>query len=533
MKSEAARGLLRMMSNYARLAVTLAMGLVLARFTLHWVGNDGAGLILFLGANVGIAAMFREITIRAVVQELAHADHSEDRDHFRRVLSSAMALSSVMSFVAAAVFAVLYFTLPLFEIPPELMAPARAMVVSQGIYIMLYTWLTPIYNMLLVRERFVAQNFWAIIERAAWLGSALLLSYGFGMNGNPTRDLTAFAWCISAFNCSTYLIPVAWLLVANPELRPRRELVTPEIRRQLTRNTGRYIAVEAASALHEKVGMMIMNYYFGLAAGNLVFGMALQFVSYVRQATQGVTFGIEAVSARVSTRKKDSMSALVHHGTRLHGLVALPAGVCAFFLAEPLIRLWIGSKIEHPEIYLPRIGAVAQILVIALTARAISDGWMMILYGAGHLKRYAPLVLAGGIANPVFSIALLLVAPERVALYVVPTVFCVVYTAVHFFMLPRVAASCLSIRYGEIFSPLLRPAIATALSTPVLLLAGRLFARTGWHWNPYTTGAAVMAFGVVFGLLSALIVLTPQERDRFLWSPLRKVWGRSLPAGGA
>ena len=91
------------------------------------------------------------------------------------------------------------------------------------------------------------------------------------------------------------------------------------------------------------------------------------------------------------------------------GLALILAGLFFKLAAFPM-HLWApdvyqGASNETASLIasLPKIGAVAQILVVALTARAISDGWMMILYGAGHLKRYAPLVLAGELRAPLLQ----------------------------------------------------------------------------------------------------------------------------------
>ncbi|MEI2825136.1 MAG: hypothetical protein V9F04_01150 [Dermatophilaceae bacterium] len=50
---------------------------------------------------------------------------------------------------------------------------------------------------------------------------------------------------------------------------------------------------------------------------------------------------------------------------------------------------------------------------VALTARAISDGWTMILYGAGFLRVYAPLVLVGAMFNPAITLGVLWSIPQE------------------------------------------------------------------------------------------------------------------------
>ena len=82
-------------------------------------------------------------------------------------------------------------------------------------------------------------------------------------------------------------------------------------------------------------------------------------------------------------------------------------------LAEPILAVWLGDRLETPE-QAAMAAALSRLVVIGATARAISDGWVRILYGAGHVRRYAPLVLAAGIANPFIAIALIYLLPAPV-----------------------------------------------------------------------------------------------------------------------
>ncbi|MEI2825135.1 MAG: hypothetical protein V9F04_01145 [Dermatophilaceae bacterium] len=104
---------------------------------------------------------------------------------------------------------------------------------------------------------------------------------------------------------------------------------------ELSRTLGWYFAVELASSLHERVGAAHHERVLRACWATSSSVLALQVTSYVRQATQGVTFGLDAVSARFSTDKNKSLSVLLTHSTRLHGLVAFPAGLVMAALAPP------------------------------------------------------------------------------------------------------------------------------------------------------------------------------------------------------
>lgn len=547
MKSEAAHNLIRIVANYFRLGLGLALGLIFVPFTLTWIGNDGLGLIILLGAGTGLAGMFREITTRAAVRELAAALHSGDDERFRIVYNSALVVSLISAAIAAAIFVAVILAVPFLNVPSHLVSAARVLIASQGVYLVITTFLSPIFNMLIVREQFVSYNFWSLLERSGLILSAIILAKVVKLT-DVSRSVQWLGILCSSLNLITFLIPVARLIASDPRYVPNFQSARRASVLEVFSTLKWYIVVETASSLHERVSQLVMSYFFTSSVGSIVFGIALQFVSYVRQATQGVTFGLDAVSARMSNQGHTHLRALTYHSTRVHGLVALPAGLIVFVLADPLIRLWIGNRIEDPDQMLPAIITTVKIMGLALTARAISDGWMMILYGAGHIRRYAPMVLAGGIANPVLSVLLIVLLPlftslpsaqsasvppqDNPLLFVTPVVFCVVFTVVHFFMLPGIAARCLTLRYRDLFVPLWRPIVATLLCSPILFFTPIFLSNQGIRSRLLSVIITGITFAVAYLIMAGILVLTGTERERFLWSRLRRAPGRGSEGPG-
>lgn len=524
--SEASRAMVRMATNYLRLGLNLAMGVTLVRVLLGWVGADAMALILLIVAGAGFGMMFRELSNRTAVRELGAAHHSGDRERFLRVFNSALVVSGIAAMLAGIVFAGLFFYLPQMKMPDTLRPAAPALVIGQGLYIVLATALSPVFNMFSVTERFVAYNFWTLAERACQLTAALWLDHVTNIT-SPPDGVHAYGYLVAGLQAAVFVIPVTWLMVTDARLRPRPSRIAKDQLKALSHTLGWYFAVELASSLHERVGALIMNAYFALL-GNIVFGLALQFVSYVRQATQGVTFGLDAVSARFSSDKNKSLSILLTHSTRVHGLVAFPAGLVMAALAHPLIHLWVAGKPGITPEIIERTALTVQLMSIALTSRAISDGWQMILYGAGFLRVYAPLVLVGAMFNPAITLGVLWPIPKasieaNVGFYTNPIVFSAVYTTVHFIILPVVVARCLKVRYIDVFMPLSRPLLATLLSAAIVGPLAWLGSSVYPHWNVWSIGAIVGAFGGVYALLAAALVLTAQERERFIWPLTRRV----------
>ena len=59
MASEAKKGLLRIVANYARLLTTLVCGLAVVPLLVAWLGDQAFGLIALMGSSIGFAALFR------------------------------------------------------------------------------------------------------------------------------------------------------------------------------------------------------------------------------------------------------------------------------------------------------------------------------------------------------------------------------------------------------------------------------------------------------------------------------------------
>lgn len=526
--SEAARALIRMATNYARLAVTLALGVIYIRFLFRWLGEDAAGVVLFLGAGVGIPGLLREITSRACVREIAAAYHSKDPAAFREAMASATIVSLFAAVALAGVAAVLFALVGSLQIPDHLDGAARFLVVTQGVYLIVSCALSPVFNLIVVTEKFFVSNLLLVLDRACYLGTALALS-AFRPTDDPAQALREFGFVVALGQITVFLVAVAAILALRPAARPRLRSATRARVRSVMSTVGWYFTTELAANLYERVSPFIMNMMFGLAAST-VYNVAYQFVSYVRQVAQGVTSGLDAVSARIGTSAgRDTLRVLIHHATRVHALVALPAGLACAVLADPLVRLWLESDNKFLKDGIPSVVTTVQIMCVALTARSISDCWVMVLYGAGYIRKYAPFVLAGGLLHPFVSLAAIsLLKPNHptAAFYATAVTFSSLFTVVHFLIIPKVASACLSMRYSEIFSPMSRSLVAAILTSPILLFADAALRSLGLAWGFTTVAAVGLLFSLCFGIAAIAIVLTGDERRRFILSPLKRLTQR-------
>jgi O-antigen/teichoic acid export membrane protein len=248
--------------------------------------------------------------------------------------------------------------------------------------------------------------------------------------------------------------------------------------------------------------------------------------------TTGVQFGSDAVSARLasndnSDQSRRQLQQLINIQTKLTTMVALPAAAGVFLYSWPIFHLWVGHSLDDYQAVMPPAVYMSRILTIALAARAISDTWLLILYGAGFVRAYAPWILAGGLFAPVASVTLMFIVPEPLNLYVPAAVFAFVLLTVHQFGLPIIVGRCLHLSPLKLFSGVFRPLLATIVAAGCALLLLHLLGHLddlgltntisrerATQMNAWAILASIGLFGCVYTLASYAFVLNKDDRKR-------------------
>ena len=525
MPSEFKRSVVRIAANYARLLSTLILGLLVVPILLGGLGVDGFGIISLLGSSVGLAAFFRELTHRSMVRELGSAYHNPTPLAFERTFSSACLLSSAITALTLCAFCILIAIFPLLDIPEHLRRSAFWFLIAQGCTAAYTVFISPVTNMYVVKERFIAYNIACTFQRSSNILSATTLIYLVGIN-DPARLLFLHGILWSSLDITIQSIAAVLIIAGDKRLIPRRSLMSREALKPIAGTFGWNTGVYASFSLHERVPPLILNLAFGTAA-NAVWGVAFRFVSYVRMATFGMQFGADMVSARLSATNDEAALRAVRNllrvQTRLNAMAALPAGLLMLVLTEPMLNLWVGRQLEgHGDVFAMAVLTV-RILAVAVITRAISEAWMTVLYGAGYVRRYAPIVILGGILNPITALILIALIPEPQNFYGPALAFSGILSLVNMIALPVVASRVLDISAWRVALPLWRPALATCMAAPTL--TGYWFIN--WPSDIIALPVVIGSFGSVFAVLTWVFVLRAEERARVLGLIQRKVLGRS------
>ncbi|HIB01577.1 MAG TPA: hypothetical protein EYO31_06825, partial [Phycisphaerales bacterium] len=435
--------------------------------------------------------------------------HRRDDEKFHQSYAAAFRVSGYVTILTAIVFTGIIFVLPYLDIPKEWVWSAQWITICSGISTCVIVLFAPTINMLVVRENFFWHNLWTVIRRSAYLIATIIPFLVMNITELPA-GLAIFGYIVLIVNVVSTIALIVGYVIYDRRMLPTFRGSTKEAMKKVAGTFGWNSGVVGAMNLHERVANFIMNYFFGLW-GNAVFSLALRLVSYIRMASLGLTFGLDSVSARLSTTEDHStLQAMFRHSTRMLGFVAFPAMVVVFILAEPLLRMWVGSSVENPVQVLPATEILVKIMVIGLACRAVSDGWMKLFYGAGHIRKYAPYVFAGGLFNPILSILLIWLLPKSTAYTGAAVAYSVVFIVVHMVIMPKVTAKSVGLTLGKILRPSIRPLVIAIVVSPSLFVAEYFSTSELIGWSGVIAG--VLCYGFIYALGSWWFLLSQQER---------------------
>lgn len=517
-QSEAVRGIVRIVSNYVRLVSTFLIGLIFARLALGF-GNEAYGLILLIGVGTGLLGMIDEVVNWSMIRELGAAYHAGEVRQFRAVFSSAFVVCLGAGVLTLLAFSLLWLALPLLEISPRLLPAAGWYVLFSAVQTFVRILAAPARNMYMISERWLTLNFWEVSSRALDL-AAVALTYQFA-EPHPEAQVVWYGFLTNLLAMAQVLLASLLIVWMDPKLRMVPRLISRHWMTTLVKTGGWNTSVSLAMNLGNRTDAIIMNKFFG-TNGNVIFGLGLQTSAYARMIAQGVIVGIDAAATRISTLSGASaIRNLINYTARLNAAVAFPAGLGCFFLVEPFLHWWVGRNLQAPETQIPQIVNITRILIIAITVRSISDGWTRVLYGAGHIRTYAPLVFIGALFNPFLSVALLWKYPTW---YTAPAwAHTGLFFVFHWLILPWVYRHYLQIGLRDTILPLVRPAIASLICSPLLVWAC-------FNLQPGDLRGLIivfLAYIVCYVPVSWLIILSSAERQRAINAVVRRLPGRA------
>lgn len=477
------------------MAINFALGLLLVRVLLT-MGEGVYAVILLLGTSVGISGMLKEVIRAAMVAEVGLALHSGDNEEFKKTYATAFFLSLLAAAAAVGILGVFYFFLDRFNIPPELIEAAGIFLIWRAAYTFIAIAAAPTMNLLPITGRMSQMNFWLTLERAVEVAAAYVIALWFA-------DLPAATQLIYFSVSSTIgmiLVNLAWIIspiLVDRNFIPDMAKFDRTVLKKIRGTVGWNGFVVAAMNLYGPLMIVVINLAFGVGA-TVMFGLANQLLSYIRQSVMGIVVGLDAVFTKLTKSDPHFINTLISNVTRLQTSIVLGlCGWCAINI-ELILRIWVGTRLDNPTEQIPTTALFFKILLLGIGARSITEGWMKYLSGIGHVAAYGPLLLAGAALNPLFIVLAIYFLPENQAIIATLISFSALLTIVHLVLLPRVMARYV---FGSVLSmlvPMVLPFILCNVAIVVSYLYIELINPDAFKQVIVTAMIFAATFGVPF-----------------------------------
>ena len=513
--SEAKRGLIRICANYARQVAVVLLGVALLPLLVHSLGEEGFGLVMLMGLTAGVAGALNQIVVGSLSRELGAAFNSPDPQEFLRTYNTAVVLSPLVALLSLIVFGVLIALVPvIFNVEGPFVNAARWFLGAQGIFMFFTVALVPMFNMYLISERMAQHNLWITCQRSSFVAAALILLL---LDLSEPQAVIAYGIISVSLAVMIRLIATATIVIRLRRLLlPRPSFFCSRALRSIVHVGGWNLFGNLSRELQIPTHAYLMNWWMGLG-GNFIFGTASALVLVIQRVAFGITDGVGVVSARLSTTEGNApVRRLIHHTTRLAGTMAFPAAAVLMVLAEPILVVLVSHGVEDP-VKFQQMAVLLRLLGPGMAMYCVSEGWVRIFYGAGHVHRYALLLLAGGIANPLIAIALLISLPESLRYIGPAAAYLSVMVLVAMIIFPVWCARFVELRFADMFTPLIRPLMVTAVCSAPLVITTVLI--DNWNLPLLLTGGA--AFGILYSLAAYRFILADSDRQRIAGAVLR------------
>jgi O-antigen/teichoic acid export membrane protein len=386
------RALKNVASNWAGLAVNIAVGFFLSPVILHHLGDEAFGLWVLIFSLTGYYGIFDFGIRSSLVRYVSKFQAIDDKDQLARLVNTSLFTYSCLGLVLLVTTMVggLYVD-RLFHIPAGFLKDARILFLIVGYSVALGFPLGISGGILEGLQRFYLINWANIIAtllRAVLI--VLVLRHGFGLISVAliTVALPLMASAVRSLIAHRLLaIPYGWKYVNRESFRQVANYGSVTfmiiVAFQLRFKTDAVIIgsfLSAAAITHFSIGARLVDY-----AGNVVSSLANIFTPMSSQ--------FHATGDYAQLRK------IFVAGNRACALVMFPMVVVLVVMGKSVIEAWVG----------PRYVSSYIVLLILLIPSALYESQSTstrILFGMSLHKTLAYIVLMEGLANVILSIAL-------------------------------------------------------------------------------------------------------------------------------
>jgi O-antigen/teichoic acid export membrane protein len=399
MSSRARRILLNSLSTYARMGISLLLGLALTRATLVASGSatisaqEAFGVLLLLVSVGGITSFVNDGLQQAFIRFLA-TESPQKSESYVKLFASGWVLSATVG-TAAALILLLFSSqiASLFRIPAEMKASAPGMLEVIAISALLTSFLRPWQAALLAMDNFALENARQVSEKLLALSAVLVLPLF------DTHSIIAITAIWQGAQPLTLAVTTLYCRRRYPGARVRLQMANHADIKRLASLAGWTSLLGLGSSLYERTDQVLINLMIG-PAYNAYYALAAQLQSHATSMVTSLTNVLLPTTSRLlATGTRWEQHQLLIRSTRYVVVIALPiaGGIAAF--ATPLVHLWLGTG------YQETIRIIPLLMLVMLCRTPQHVGWVY-LTAARKLRWPALALWIDALANVGISIVL-------------------------------------------------------------------------------------------------------------------------------
>lgn len=397
--------------NVAGLICNATIGFFLIRFFLGQLGETRYGVWVLIGSIFRYRDMLSMGLNSAINRYIPVYLAKNNNDGIQRVISTSLFFFSTVAVVLILSSVAIYYNIgSWFAIKPELVAPARVLVLVVGFCFAFAMPLQLSSAVLSGLQRYDIINLAVLIPlllRTVLLIALMLRGYGLITMG-LTFGISEIVMRILQFVFVRKLLPEVSLSFKSVDFKLLREMLAYGI------NTFLYAM---GAIIIYKASDIIIGIFLG-TAGISQFAIAAAAVLLLSQFLQAFTAAIKPAVSDLDARDEHSRVREIAFLTQKYSLLLLiPAGCFLVVMGREFLWVWVGEKFQDPAV-INSMGVILAILTVGHCVRLAQHSNFVVLVGRGQHKVFGILtalmalfcVSASIISVKVFNLGLLGIA---------------------------------------------------------------------------------------------------------------------------
>jgi O-antigen/teichoic acid export membrane protein len=491
--------------TYARMGLTVGMGLLVTRLALRELGDSDFGTLTTLGASGVLLLVLSDALTTSTQRHLAYEIGREDHDALRAVFNTALVIFAAVGLVVAAAGMGLWPALRLIIEIPEGRGAAAFQVYALTVATIVATiWATPFRGFLMARQSFLAIAAYDIAQAVLGLGAVLVLLVAGG------DKLVVYAWLLLAVRVASEALVVLVTAIGFPDCRPRPAFFRRDQVRRIASFAGWSLFTQLAWRARVQGTTIVLNSHYG-AGATAAYGVASQLGGYQNQIGAAVWRAVRPAITTIEARGADqAVRSLTLVSSKYLVLLTLFFLIPAELEMGALLGLWLENVPEHTAI-------LARLVLVWTALNWASMGYTMAMEAKGNLGRYSVFMGAFDVGVIVAQIVALALAAKGadgrpvVGPWIMPAITVAIVLAQNIARAWYVGI-ILGIPLRRWATDVLMPCAAVAAIGAGAAYGGSLLAPAG----PWRLLAATAAFGVIALPTIWLLALQTWEREHFV-----------------